>query len=349
MAIASEQIPTRAGRSARWRTSPRQDLVTVITGIWLIAGLFLDGYAHQHLVTGDEGFFTPWHLAFYSGFAACSAWIARLVTMRSGSLRERTPIGYGAAMVGLVLFAAGGLGDLLWHTFLGVEVGIDALLSPTHLVLMAALLAIVTAPYRAARGSDASTSPITVPIVSLGVGTALAAFFLNFAWGLGDGGFRVGYDPATGAGETAVIGGIASALVTTVVLVGAALFVLRLGRPKIGVFTIIFGSVSLLVHLAFEEELIGVVAALVGGAVLDVMLASGRSTRHTRISVAVAAAAMWSLFYGLAMATEHVAWPPEIWSGAIVMCSLAAFGLASLGHASLDPDDGVVVGDPGLR
>lgn len=58
MAITS--APQLAGKAGigPGRTTRRQDLVTVFAGIWLIAGLFLDGYAHQHLVTGGETFFT---------------------------------------------------------------------------------------------------------------------------------------------------------------------------------------------------------------------------------------------------------------------------------------------------
>lgn len=334
MAITS--APQLAGKAGigPGRTTRRQDLVTVFAGIWLIAGLFLDGYAHQHLVTGGETFFTPWHLVFYSGFAACSGWIVRLLATRPGSLRERIPVGYGSAVVGLLFFAVGGLGDMVWHSILGVEVGIDALLSPTHLVLMTALLSIVTAPYRAATGYDDSSIARAIPIVSLGVGTALVAFFLNFVWGLGDGGFRTRYAPTTGAGEAAVIGGIASALVTTVVLVGAVLFVLRLGRLRLGVFTILFGSVTLLVHIAFEEEAIGVLAALAGGFVLDLLFANRHTARFTRVAILVGTVAMWSVYYGLALVTDRVGWPPEIWMGAIVLCALAAFGLGSLARPS---------------
>lgn len=335
---SSSELPHEA-TAVRARTTSRDDLITVLTGIWLIAGLFLDGYAHQHLAGGGEDFFTPWHLVFYAGFGACSAWIARLITVRSGPFRDRIPRGYGAALVGLVFFAVGGLGDMVWHSSLGVEVGIDALLSPTHLVLMAALLAIVTAPYRAATASGRSTSvdvtPL-IPVISLGVGTALVAFFTNFAWGLGDGGFRVHYDPATGAGEGAVIGGIASALVTTVVLTGAVLFVLRLGAPRFGVFTVLFGSVSVLVHVAFEEEAVGVVAALAGGIVLDLLFAARVTARFTRSAIGASMAVTWSFYYGLALGTDRMAWPPEIWTGAIVMCAFAAFGLACLAQPSVE-------------
>lgn len=325
------EVGPRARGNAAAGTTAREDVVTVLAGIWLIVGLFLDGYAHQHLVAGTESFATPWHAVFYAGFVACAAWTARLIRVRGGRFWSwRVPPGYGPAVAGLGLFAVGGAGDLAWHSFFGVEVGIDALLSPTHLVLMLALLSIVTAPYRAALSATISGARRRVAMVALGAGTALVAFFVNFAWGLGDGGFRVAYDPLTGAGETHVIAGVASVLVTTGVFVGAALFALRLGSPPKGTFTILFGLASLAVHLAFDEEWTGVVAAVVGGAVLDAVLSGGLSRARIRLGLAGATTVVWSVYYGTASLLDVVAWPPEVWVGAVVISALCAAGVATL-------------------
>ena len=52
----------------------------------------------------------------------------------------RAPAGYGLGMVGVVGFAAGGGGDMVWHMIFGVEVDLEALLSPSHLLLFASSL-----------------------------------------------------------------------------------------------------------------------------------------------------------------------------------------------------------------
>ncbi|MEX2539983.1 MAG: hypothetical protein WD646_15155 [Actinomycetota bacterium] len=315
-------------------TSPRpstrrEDLRTVLTASWLIIGLFLDGYAHQHFVTGRETFLTPWHAVFYAGFAATATSIALIVYRRPGRrLRDRIPAGYGSALLGLVGFAFGGISDGIWHSIFGVEVGIDALLSPTHLILMASLLAIVTAPYFAAVASTAAEARRGIALVSLGIGTALVAFFLNFVWGLGDSGFKVAYDHATGAGERDVIAGVASALVATFVLTIAARHAVRLGRPALGTFVMLFGLVSLAVHVAFEEEWIGVLSAVVAGLLLDAGFALRRPRAQPRVVFAVAIAAMWLTYFSLAIVTETVAWPAEIWIGTALLCALIAALLA---------------------
>lgn len=305
------------------RTTRREDLVTMVLGLWLIAGLFLDGYAHQHLIAGEEDFFTPWHAAFYAGYAAMAVWTAELVRRRRGrTLRDRVPHGYAAAVIGVGLFGLGAIGDGLWHTAFGVETGIDALLSPTHLVLMASLGAIVTAPYRAA-SDDASGGRRGVALTSLGIGTALAAFFLNFVWGLGDTSFRVPYDPATGAGEVQVIAGVGSVLAATGVLTGATALALRLGRPGPGTFGLLFGGVALAVHLAFDEEAIGVVAAATGGLVLDGALRLLPSDRAA-LAPGIALTAMWAVYYGLAASIHDVAWPAAISAGTVVLAGVWA-------------------------
>lgn len=314
------------------RTTSREDLVTVIAGTWLIVGLFLDGYAHQHLFASGESFVTPWHAVFYAGFIATASWIALLVHRRSGRrLRDRVPDGYGPAVLGLGGFAIGGIGDGLWHSLFGVEGGIDALLSPTHLVLMASLLAIVTAPYRAALDGTIRTRGV-LPLVSLGIGAALVAFFINFVWGLGDAGFAHAYTPASGAGEREVVAGVASALVTSVFFVTLVLIVRRLGRAPFATFTLLFGLISLAVHVAFEEEWIGVAAALIAGLILDATRRRVDERRGLAVVLAAVIGAMWFAYFGLAALTERMGWPIEIWLGSTLLCALAA-GAIVLGTA----------------
>jgi hypothetical protein len=319
-------------------TTRGEDLATVVMATWLILGLFLDGYAHEHLVQTGESFLTPWHGVFYAGFLSTAATIVWIISRRSGdSLRRRVPPGYGGALLGIAAFAIGGIGDGLWHTVFGVEHGIDALLSPTHLVLMVSLLAIVMAPYRAALAGGARTVGRSLPIISVGIGTALVAFFVNFVWGLGDGGFRVVYDAASGAGERDVIAGVGSAIVATVVLYGAAMHVRRLGRPRVGAFTLLFGVVAMLVHVAFDEEPIGVAAAFVGGASLDLLQRLAPSGIRFDAALASSAITMWLTYFGLASMTDALAWAAELWAGTVVLCSLTAGAIGQLASARTQP------------
>lgn len=57
--------------------STKSHFVTMLLGTWLVLGIFIDGYAHNHDVV--ETFFTPWHAILYSGFLACAAWILGMI------------------------------------------------------------------------------------------------------------------------------------------------------------------------------------------------------------------------------------------------------------------------------
>jgi hypothetical protein len=124
--------------------------------------LFIDGWAHSHGRV-DESFFTPWHAIFYGGFLLYGGFLAvALLTnrFRGHSWRLSLPQGYELALVGAAIFAAGGVGDLIWHTLFGIEEDIEALLSPTHLLLGSGMSLMVSGPLRATRQRASAAGPL---------------------------------------------------------------------------------------------------------------------------------------------------------------------------------------------
>jgi hypothetical protein len=334
--VIDVKVTAPAARSDVSPASAREHLGTVLFGLWMTVGLFLDGYYHQNLDTDGESFLTPWHGVFYAGFTASALWLAHMSRRRApGKVDWRLsslPPGYDGARIGLVLFAAGGIGDAAWHSAFGVERGIDALLSPTHLVLFAGLTLILTAPLRAARATPEHPPSNWMVAGSVVTATALVGFFLNFAWGLGIAAFaRVPYDPVTDAGETAVIAGVGSMLVTTVVLFTAARVLLASGRAPAGSFTALFTITALLVSVAFDEDAEGVAAAALAGAALDVLIRTRPSgSRRRGLVFAGAAAVLWLAYLGLLKAMDGIEWQGEIWLGAVALCSLCAAAVATI-------------------
>ncbi len=179
---------TKAAAGDNARAVPhRYDLVVMLLALWMVGGVFIDGWAHINLPATKESFFTPWHGVLYSGFAAVSAWMAApIMRDRSRTLVQRVRPGYGLGFVGLVVFGAGGIGDALWHEVFGIEVGIDALLSPTHLMLLTGGLLVLTSPLRAAWHGDETAPRLSTflpALLSVILTTALLAFFFAYAWG----------------------------------------------------------------------------------------------------------------------------------------------------------------------
>src|SRR5438552_2538577 len=87
---------------ARPASSAGLDWATVALSTWFIGGVFVDGWAHNH-IPQLESFFTPWHAVLYSGFAA-TALLMLGVFMRNVAAgfhwRSALPSGYGLSLIG---------------------------------------------------------------------------------------------------------------------------------------------------------------------------------------------------------------------------------------------------------
>ena len=322
------------------RTTQRQDLVTVLVSFWLIAGLFVDAYAHSNLEL-DETFFTPWHAIFYSGFLASAAWMVRLVLINRGagtSYVEWIPAGYGLGLVGLAVFVLGGVGDGIWHSVLGVEEGIDALLSPTHLVLFSGGLLIVSSPIRARLRDDAfhpsGFTEFLVPLLSLTLTVALVGFFFSYLWNLGDDGLpRHVFDPVTGVGVIYVRAGIGGIMVTTLILITPLVLLLRRWAVPFGTFTVMYTAINVANVYAFDLDEIAIAAGIVAGVGADVLILALRAgpgrVNAVRVVASVVPLLLWSVYFGLVAGQPGgIDWPLEIWSGAIFFAGLAGFALS---------------------
>src|SRR5262245_6998021 len=132
MAVSAVGRPhSRAGVRPVAAAGVRFDWLFVAVSSWLVGGGALDVWAHFH-VPQLETFFTPWHGVLYSGALALMVLVVFTVTRNrlAGAAWSRAmPAGYGLSLVGLGVFFAAGAGDALWHTLLGIEVDLEALVS----------------------------------------------------------------------------------------------------------------------------------------------------------------------------------------------------------------------------
>src|SRR5438093_9077923 len=96
-------------RPAKRDASIRLNWAMAVLSTLLVAGFYLDLWAHAHGRT-DNTFFTPWHAVLYSTLAAVglflsiTSWRAR---RRGASWRQSLPAGYGLSLVGVGLFVLG--------------------------------------------------------------------------------------------------------------------------------------------------------------------------------------------------------------------------------------------------
>ena len=328
--------------TARPELDQTDQRVAVAFGAWMIAGLFIDGWAHDN--NRPESFFTPWHGILYSGFFASTTAAFWSMRRHQGALRldrASLPVGHGLTLLSLGVFGLGGLGDLVWHETLGVEVGVEALLSPTHLLLLVGGLVLLTGPLRGAwrTGVDAQgLRAFLGPLLSLTFAMAVAGFFLiyvsPFVNRAASAGFTrspsVPHDhPATDPAELLQLLGIASILLTTVVFTtGVQLLLRRWPNPPAGSFAVLLGlSVALLVALDELSQASFVVLGLLAGASADAAV-----KRMPVWSVgAVAVLVLWTAYFGLASAFEGgVAWTAELWTGTTALAALVSLAIGLL-------------------
>lgn len=339
-ATASELSGGVRDRAMSWRG----DMLTMLLCTWVLAGIAVDGWAHTNL-GGLETFFTPWHALFYSGFAATATWIAWSSVRRRApgrTLVQAIPIGYELGVAGLVLFGIGGVGDMLWHEVFGIEVDIDALLSPTHLLLYAGLFLIVTSPFRAAwRRNDAAThsgikafSPV---LLSASLAAGFTAFMLLYLSPVFQTDIAAG-NVGPGAGYMSFLsqrGGVAAFLVSSVIVVTPLLLILRRWRLPFGSCAFLFGLVAAVIQGidAFDRpELI--VAAVAGGLLADVAAAALKPSTDRpnalRAFAALAPVALWGTYTATLGVTDGIVWAPELWAGALMLTGLTGLGLSLL-------------------
>jgi hypothetical protein len=323
---------------------PRYDaLMAGLCGLFQ-AGAYLDLWAHVHRPE-LETFFTPWHAVLYSGFFAVAAATAAplLLRRRPGTSWSRAlPAGYDWSLIGILVFFLGGVLDMLWHTVFGVEADVEALLSPSHLVLALGSTLMLTGPLRAGWRRMSTPRAPWPAVLSLSYLLSSFTFWSQYAHQLGRpwaaAGNRptsaifpvVAPDPLFRAVEIQSVFvahalGVASILLQAALLAGVVLIALWRwsgGAFPPGAFSVVFGLNALLVGVARDQYAL-VPPAIAGGILTDVLLHRLRPSRARplplRFVAFAAPAAYFALFFATLALTRGLWWSVPLWSGAIVL------------------------------
>jgi hypothetical protein len=332
--------------------TPRDDTVAGLCGVWMIAGLFVDGWAHRN--QKPETFFTPWHAILYSGFAASASWmlyVARRHQIPGQSMRRTLPVGYGFRSLGVGVFGLGAIGDLIWHQLLGVEVNIEALLSPTHLVLLSGGLLMAIGPIVSTFAREQHPQPrwsSTGPIIgTVAFVVALLQFFVMYLSPYVEHvyGRFVYRDALTSGGRwlrnQLEIEGIAGILVFTFITTAALLFLVRRVRLPRGTFVAVLVVPALLQTVldsfATLPRVLGVIAAAAVAELTWPRIERSARQRYVLPAwIALLTAITWfGLFLGIAIDPSEggVAWTAPLWTGVPILAAL----LAALLTVTTDP------------
>lgn len=317
-----------------------------MTGVctWLVAGLYADAWAHNHLPI--DNFFTPWHGLLYTGVLAAMVFLVGTFIrnrLRGYTTAHAMPSGYELSLFGILLFFLSGIGDMIWHILFGIELNLDGALSPTHLAIVVSASLIVAGPFRAAWNRIDKQEMVTfktlLPMIIsftylLAVITILAQVanpFVNLWASLPD-----------QAGDTQLVA-VTGMIVQTTILMGLVLLAIRRWTLPFGAFTLVFTINIGLLSLMHDDYWITIVAFL-GGLAADTLLRQLKPSVQRPGALHIFAFAVPTILYLLyfleLVLTTGVHWTIHLWLGSTVVAGLTGWLLSYLLVPPALPVDG---------
>lgn len=319
--------------------SAKFDWLMTAVAAWFMAGVYLDGWAHNHLDSALETFFTPWHAVMYSGFAACglTLLVALLMNRRRGyAWRSSLPDGYTASFVGAGIFTFGGAFDVFWHLTFGIEKDIEALLSPAHLILAIGGFLIVSGPFRAAWRRERAPEgfiDFLPAILSMTFMLSIVSFMTQFAHPVRH--LASGFAPPGDVADLQQGRAAAGFILQIGLLTGLTLLaVRRWGRSvPYATFAVLFGlNMYGMANMTDEYRLVwaAVLAGLLADNELRRLAPTVAEPKNLRIFATAVPAAYAALVFLVLLFTERVWWSVHMWSGVIVLCGIVGLFLSYL-------------------
>ncbi len=330
------------------------DFAVGMCGLWLSAGFLWDSWAHLHV--GVESFFTPYHAIFYAAMvgAAIAFAVAGFSNYRQGyRFPNLLPLAYRRALVGIPVFFAGGLGDLIWHSFFGIENRIEAVTSPTHLIIGFGVVLVLSGPIRSALAARSSILSLRAQLPFLfALASVLEFAHLGMSYAFDPSAARMDAPPAEIATSANYLLDVALVLYKTgtgimivilTALVGMSFMLYAASRMRLafGALTVFFVLGDMMMSAALTNDrpllLIHVTNAFVAGLVGDFILLRGRTKtlalprlnvlRMLGIFVPIA---YYGTFFAMTIALEGTWWNWNLILGSIVWSTLAGYGLTFL-------------------
>ena len=311
------------------------DWTMIAVCTWLIAGLYADAWAHNHLPI--DNFFTPWHAILYSGLCAVALFLVGAFVrnrIRGYTLLQAMPPGYKLSLLGVALFFISGIGDLLWHLAFGIEKNIDAALSPTHIGIVISSVLIFSGPYRSAwrrsnTGAKIGLFPLLPMLLSLTytlsaitVITQIAHPFVNL-W------------PSFSQQDPFTIQALAvvSILLQTIILMGLVLLTIRRWNLPFGSFTFLL-TLNITLLSFMQDTYVLIIVAILAGLCADMLYRwlnpSIKRPADLRIFAFFMPVELYLLYFLALKLTTGVNWTIHLWLGTTFVAGIASFLLTFL-------------------
>lgn len=316
------------------------DWLFIFVAGWTTVGIYLDGWAHHHLDSSLETFFTPWHGLFYSGVFATAIVLLSFMykNHRKGyPWRHALPKEYLYSLVGIGIMFVGGAGDMCWHLIFGIEDGMDALFSPTHLILAIGGAIALSGPLSAVWYRHKSHVIHAGPtIFSTAFFMSIITFMLQFMHPMGFPWPAQSYlDLNPIAHDFGIMLGMGCILVFTVILVGIILSTVRHWIYPFGSFALVLGINTALMNFMIGDYYEFILTSVLAGVAIDILywgLIAKNRHRMSHIHLfSFLAPFVFTLFYMLTiLATDTLTWTVHVWTGAPVIAGIAGYLISYL-------------------
>jgi hypothetical protein len=331
--------------------SARLDLAIGLVGLWLSAGFLWDSWAHLHV--GVESFFTPYHAIFYSAMLAGGILLGVSAYRNYGrGYRgfQTLSAPYRQALIGVPVFFLGGVGDLFWHEAFGVENRIEAVTSPTHLIIGFGVVLVLSGPIRSALGARFKLRSLGAQLPLLFALAALLEFVhLGTSYAFDPSAARayappdgVSYTPdyftATAIGLYKAGSGVLVVLLQTLIMMGVSIWAAARFQLKPGFFVLLY-----ILGDGRHSEVRGQEGRVVRERRRDAIVARSRpsgSSRGLRIFGALVPLAYYGTYFAVTLSLAGVWWSWSLVFGSLVWSALGGFSIALI---AADPISALVV------
>jgi hypothetical protein len=319
------------------------DWIMTALSAWLIVGIFLDGWAHIHGKV-DESFFTPWHGILYSGLLALGLFLAYSLYQHyqpNIHWSKWLPSAYTLSVVGVLIFALGGIADLIWHMLFGIELGVDATISPSHLLLAVGGILIVTGPLRSAwkQEEQALTLGDSLPmLLSLAFAISLLSFFTLYAHPLVDAWatMRTVIDHELNLSSEFDVfmgqaAGVTSIILQSAILMATVFIAMRQAKLPFGSFALMFtlnAALMSVLHDRYNSIPVLALAGLVADSLYIWLKPAVERFNALLLFAFLVPAIYYALYFFLLAFTEQLWWSFSMLAGSIVLAGLTGLLLA---------------------
>jgi hypothetical protein len=264
------------------------------------------------------------------------------------------PNGYELGFVGVIIFAIGGVLDALWHILLGIERGIEALYSPTHLILFLGGTLIVTSPFRTLwreLGDSPRLKELFIGLLSMAMGTSFTGFFAMNFWAFNSANPTLKFGEISNSNLQSIsdpvlqhflvqqsqVSGISGILITNAILLLPLIWMARRWRLPFGSYTILLSLPMIFMGVLdadFRMSIVGIVSGLVADFIYKIWRVTPAILYKNVAIFTIVPFCLFSLYFlVLQLTTSGIVWIPVFWGGSIVLTMLSGLVLSAFAYS----------------